>query len=353
MPTLLHPRATGFDISSESLKLVELSLHRGKLKLGLFDEVFFPRGYIERGEIKEREQLTKFLSEVRKKHDIKYIVASLPEERSYIFNIKIPYVEPKDIRTSVELSLEEHVPMPPNTTTVDYSVIGYNAETDMLEANISVLPKELVDSYFSLFEDAGFSPLVFEVEAQALANTIIPQGDTGTFMIVDFGHSRTGFSIIMKGRVVFNATLDFGGREITEAITRDLKISYEDAEKIKLERGIRRDGADDLFIASMPSLTVLKDEINKYFAYWNEKSVKEGKKDMIEKIYFTGGSATLKGFAEFMAGYLTIPFVLGNPWVNIFSVENEIPKISKDDSIRYAVAIGLALGYTTYGKFTS
>ena len=335
----------GFDLSSESVKFIELLKKKEKIKIGRFAEVALPHGAISKGDIRDREILKKSLGEIRTKYDLKHVAVSLPEEKSYLFNITIPYVEPGDLRNTIELQLEEHIPIPPEQVQFDFEVIGYDGEQDALEINIAVLPTTIVTDYLTLIEESGYSPVLFGTEAEAVARAIIRTGDSEAVMIVDFGHKRTGFSIVHHGRIVFNTTLDFGGADITEAITKDFQISYAEAEKLKIEKGIvQTDTANDLFPIAFSSLAVLKDEVNKYYSYWNNRVEKEsGKLEKISRIYFSGGGSALLGLGDFLTTYLEVPFQLANPWVNVIDIAYDVPLIHQRDSLKYATAIGLAL----------
>jgi len=344
VPAFLRTPMVGFDISSDSIKILELKEKKGIFSIGIFGDSLLPVGCIERGNIKNPNILKKHLIQVRKKFNLKYITVSLPEEQSYVFSITIPNVKPKEIRESVELQLEEHIPIPSDSVVFDYSINRINQETGDITLSVSALPLEIVESYLNILEDSGFIPLIFETEASALARAVVPSFSKDTFMIVDFGNTRSMFSVVEEGIPVFNSTINFGGAHLTNAIQKQLNITYEEAEKIKLEKGISHDIDDEIFSSSISTLAVLKDEINKYYSYWNDHVVKDKKnKTSIKKIFFCGGASALKGLNEFLSSYLEVPFQLANVWENVPSVEKDIPPISKKKSLQYATAIGLAL----------
>jgi Tfp pilus assembly PilM family ATPase len=56
-----------------------------------------------------------------------------------------------------------------------------------------------------------------------------------------------------------------------------------------------------------------------------------------------GGSANLKGLADYIAGRAQAPCERGNVWRNVASFDEYIPPIDKRRSLQYATAIGLAL----------
>lgn len=346
VPSFLKTTAIGFDLSNESVKFVGLKKKKGKFIVTTYGEEKFPLGTIEVGKIKDRKNLVSILTKVCTVHKFKNAIVSLPEEKSYIFNLKVPYVNPKELYSSVELQLEEHIPLPIENIIFDFDVISYIKKNNELLLNIAVLPKDVIDTYLEIFEESKLRPIIIDPEAIAIGRAVVPNGDMGTYILVDFGQGRTSISIYQDGYIRFNTILNFGGIDITRAIMKNFKLNFDEAEKMKIEKGIERteEKENNVFTSAVTALAVLKDEIQKYYSFWNEKAQKkqdDAKK--IEKIFFSGGGSALIGFPEFMSTYMNTPLEIANPWVNIFDTEKKIPPISKNDSLRYTTAIGLAL----------
>ena len=114
---------------------------------------------------------------------------------------------PKEIKSSIELHLEEHIPLSPEEATFDFEVVGYNASKNELHVNIAVLPSKVVDAYIGLFEEAGLCPVVLGTEADAASAAVIPKKEKGTFLVVDFGYRRSGFYVVSDwAEIVYKAT---------------------------------------------------------------------------------------------------------------------------------------------------
>jgi type IV pilus assembly protein PilM len=343
VPKILTRHATALDLSSASLKIIELAKNNSELKVVRSGEVVFPEGTISGGEIENRDALKAALIEAKKTYHLDRVVLSLPEEKSYLFMISIPYISEKELRGVIELKLEEYVPLPPENIIFDYEIIRYRPTANELDISVAVLPRALVVSYIDVLREAGISVMRLYPEAGAVARAIIPHANMQPTMIIDFGHSRTGISIVEGKYVLFNTILEFGAIDITRAVMKDFNVSYEEAEKLKREKGVREEGEKNLFSSALSSLAVLKDEIHKYHTYWNDRATKEKSGGKIEHMIFSGGGSALNGLQEFLASYIDVPFSVANPWVNVFSLEKEIPAISRNDALRFATAIGLAL----------
>lgn len=349
-PAFLRMPTGGLDISDRSIKFLELGRGRGRMALGRHGEAVVPEEVITGGEIVEREELLRILREMRGRFGMRFVNVSLPEEKSFIFSLELPPLEPSEVRQSVELALEEHIPLHADEAVFDFEVAGFPRDTnDHLDVNVSVMPRAVVESYFDVLSEAGFMPLAFELEGQAIARAVVREGDLGTFMAVDFGATRTSISIVEKGIVWFTTSIAIGGKELTNAIVKDFGVSFADAERIKIEQGLgQKSGELGVYASLVATLSVLRDEISKHYQYWNEqhKGMRH-ERGGIEKIIMCGGDAVIPGIIEFLTADVGVSVTLGNPWINVFSLEEYIPPLHLNDAQRYTPAIGLALrGFT-------
>ncbi len=345
-PRFLSTPAVGLDISDESIHFVELLPFGEGYMIKKFGEKKIPEKVIESGEIKKPKELINILASLLKNEFSSNVVnVSLPEQRAYLLKMRSPHVNKKEIRNNLELQLEDNVPIPAVEAVFDYDLIEVNKKESYIEVSLSVLPSKVVENYVDIIESAGFSPLSFEIAAQSIARCVIPEGDEGTFMIIDFGRVRTGISIVNKGVTLFTSTVEIGGVALTRAIKRALSVSMEEAEEIKKEKGITgHDKNSELFLTMMSIIGVLKDEANKHYVYWHTHKDSYGeKRPAIEKIILCGGDSNLSGLSDYLSTGIHIPVELANGMVNVNSFEQYIPEMPFVDSLRFTTAIGLAL----------
>ena len=334
--------AIGLDISDAAMRFVELIETRKGLVIGRFGERDIPRGVIESGEVKKPADLKAVFSELKKEHDLEFVAVSLPEEKAYSFSLVLPVMKYDKVRSAIELALEDNVPLKPEEALFDYDIV-HESETELV-VNVSVVPRELVDGYLEAFSGTGIVPAGFEVETESVVRSVIPAADTRTHLVVDFGRTRTGVTIVSVGAVRFTSTIAVGGNLITEAIAKTLKISLEEAEEVKHEKGISGGENDDLNLAVMSKIAVLQDELYRHLSYWNTHGDELGKKrPPVEKIVLCGGDSNLVGFGEYLSWGLGLPVEVANVMVNVNTLDVYVPEISFNDSLRYATAIGLAL----------
>jgi type IV pilus assembly protein PilM len=342
VPPQIAMPAAGIDISGGSVKSVLLSERGGVLALRSFAEVPLPDGAVVGGDIEQEDKMVEVLRSFRLRHGIRYASASLPERKAYLYRILVPS-STKDLRAGVEFSFESHVPLPSAEAIFDFEPVR-KIEAGTIVA-VTAYAKRIADGYRSVFEKSGILLRSLEVESQALARAVVPENDRAhSMLMIDFGKHTSRIAIVEYGVVAFTATVDVGGDALTQAVMKRMSVSEEEAEKIKNERGflMNKDNAD-LVEALMSSVSVVKDEIVKHLTYWNSPSDNDVPRQKIEHAVICGGNANLRGFPEYLEGFLNVPVSIGNVWANAFSFDEYVPQMHFNESLEYATAIGLAL----------
>jgi Tfp pilus assembly PilM family ATPase len=174
--------------------------------------------------------LEEILLKLRNEVGLKSVRVSLLEEQVYLFKLKLEKLGLVNVRESIELALEEHVPLKAEDAIFDYELLSQ--EGDSLELQVAVIPKNIIESYLSIFKNSKIKVQSFELEAQAISRAVVTKGDPETYMIVDFGAKRTGIFIISHGVVMFTSTLDVGGVMLDGMIEKNFNISFEEADPL-------------------------------------------------------------------------------------------------------------------------
>lgn len=345
-PAFLRMPAVGINISDHSVKMMELLPSSVGYVVGSYEDKRIPDGVVTSGDIQDPDKLKQALRELKEQYDITFVRASIPEEKAYIFSVRLPNMPEEDIHDALALQLQEHVPLESSESVFDYDIVDHT-DNGNIDVNVSVLPQNVVASFLSVFEGAGLIPLSFEVEAQAIRRAVLPLDQNITCMIVDVGRTRTGISIIDRGFVRFTSTFSMGGDMLTEAIARQKDISFEKADHIKQEKGFKNTGENqEFYMALVNCVSALRDEINRRVDYWHTHPDRAGNTgNNIKKIILCGGNASVPGLAEHLAESLNIKVEIANVWTNAFGFDDYIPQVDFRHSLAYASAVGLALSH--------
>lgn len=348
-PAYITMPSVGVDISDTSLKYIafEPTVREGiDRKLKLWGDISIPNGILQRGQLDKPEQLVIVLKEFKSITKAEFVTVSLPEERAYLFETTIKRDVPlKEIRSLLEFKLEENVPIPSKDVIFDYVIIPGDSETRTMQIAVAAYGKETVLKYYDACKEAGLRPISFEVEAQAMARSVISNDISGAVMLVDFGKTRTGIGIVYKGILLYTSTIDIGGDQLSQSLRSILgsDVAESSLTKIKNTEGLMR-GVDssDVHDALLSVVSIIKDELITRMQYWHLRNGNSEER-RITSIMMCGGSANMKGLPAYLTETIGVPCVRGNVWENTFSLDNNVPPIDKWHSFGYATAIGLAL----------
>lgn len=346
-PHFLQTPAVGLDITDSSIRFLEFVKTKHGNKLGRFGNYEVPEGVIEGGKILDKAALTKVLCTMQREHHLEFVNVSLPEEQIYLFQTTVSSkdADKKKLINTLEFKLEENVPISSRDLVFDYEVIGGKSPSGEVNINVAAFPRDLVEDYVEVLREAGMKPRAFEIEAQSVARSVVPEGKKkGVTMIVDFGKVRTGIAIVSDGVLRFTSTVPVGGSTLTTAVQKHFNVSVEEADKIKNKRGFARYKENkELLEVLMTTISVLKDEINKHYVYWNTRVSNHQESEKIGSIIVCGGSANLAGLTEYLTLNLEVEVSVANVWVNALAIDTVVPQIEFRHSLSYATAIGLAL----------
>jgi len=337
----LKPEAFGLDISDLSLRIAKLK-KRGKFfSLVSWGEAKIRPGIIEHGEIKDEDALSRIikqaLAEIKgEKIKTKYLIASLPEKKAFLQVIEMPKMKEEELKTSVPFEAENYVPLPIEKVYLDFQTVPCSNQMDHLNILIAALPKKTVDPYVSCFKKAGLIPMALEVESQSIARVVV-KNEISPFplLIIDFGRSTTSFIVFSGYSPRFTSSIPISSQKLTEAISKTLKLSINEAEKLKIKHGLK----DEKGLKAMtPLLIDLMGQAKKCIDYHHNYN------GGIKKILLCGNGANLKGLSAFISSELKITVELANPWMNILPPSlKEVPGLSFKESLGYTTALGLAL----------
>lgn len=357
VPHFLEMSHAGVDISSGAIRVVELIRTGRGLRLRKCIEEKLETPIAPNDSLLQRVDVVNILKKIKKENNLKFVEVSIPEEKSYLFTIEVVDGTKDEIRTRIEMHIEENVPISLDEAVFDYHRITKNEKTGMQFLAVSVVPKTVINEYIALFESCGMLPISFLIENQALSRAIIKKGDRNSYLIVNITHKNTVISIVNDEAVQFTSTIPMGSEDFTTSIMNSLSVDRDSALFSKFDKGFSREKENESVSSTlMATASVLISEIKKVSVYWNSlNSFKEPQNSIVifeegknidfgvEKIILAGQEASVPGLKDYLSISLKTPVSVANVWTNIFSFENEIPEISMKDSLSYGTAFGLAL----------
>lgn len=339
-PKILAVPACGIDVSDATVKFIEIEGTHGKARISKFGEERIPPGVVEGGEVKDPKRLSKALIALKEKHSLHSAHASLPEEKGYLFELQINPAEAGNLGDAISFKLEENVPLPASEIVFDYDILQFR-EGENVRVSVTAMPREVVERYGESFDRAGLFLESLEIEAQAIARSVIPFGDTEPYMIVDFGRSRIGVAVVSHEAVRFTSTIDMGGNGLTEIIAKHYKLDRAEAEKIKESSGLYDHENKEVVKEMLLLAKKMADELEKRLTFGSHSFGRDHR--AIERLVLCGGNATVPGLREFLMGRFNVQVEIPDVWQNVFSVNDFLPDIRFGESLGFATSVGLAL----------
>ena len=349
----LKPEIFGVDVNDLSLRIVKLKKKHNTFSLVSFNEVDIQPGIVREGVIQDEATLAKIIIQALKtikgkKLDTKYVIVSLPEEKSFSQVIQMPRMTNQELKLAVPFEAENYIPLPIDKVYLDFQVINYHQEkSNHLDLLINVMSRPIVDSYVSCFKKSGLIPCIMEVESQSVVRALLKNNEKPVPTIfVDFGETKTSLIIYSENSIRFTVTISVSSTQLTEAISNKLGVTFDEAEKLKIQNGLSQESSkakNDLASIMSPVLMNLTEQIKKYLNFYQEHSSHEyfPSEGVVKKIILSGGGANLKGLPEFLLKELKIPIEIGNPFINVTKSKKSL--FQPNRALSFLTVIGSAL----------
>ena len=349
--------AVGIDIGSSSIKIVEIKRKGGKAILETYGAIALgPYAEEDAGRVTNLtvDKVSEALKEVLKQSGVTTTSAafSIPVQSSLIFNIELPSsIKQGDMSTIVSTEARKYIPVPIGEVSVDYfmlpkkepSFVEMNdgdtqtPQNEKIEVLVVATQNDAVSKHRSVVSGANLSASFFEIEIFSSIRANF-EHELSPVLLIDFGASRTKLSIVEFGMVKSYHTIDRGGSDITDSISKSLSIPFSEAERMKKEFGLFGNPTEKNLA------DIIKIHVDYIFAETNNVLLgyEKNYNRIISKVIFTGGGALLKGLTEVSANNFKAEIEIGHPFSKI-TTPAFLEKVLQTMGPEFAVALGLAL----------
>jgi type IV pilus assembly protein PilM len=251
-------------------------------------------------------------------------------------------MSPEELAESIHWEAEQYIPFDIQDVALDYEVIEGSGGGGNMDVLLVAVKKDKISDYTSAISQAGKNPAMVDVDVFALQNAYeINYGiDPGRVIaLLNVGASIMNINIIKGGTSIFNRDIAVGGNQYTDAIQKDLNLSFDQAEALK--RGSRVEGAAPENLS--PILQAVSEnialEIQKTFDFFKATS----SEDRIDRIFLAGGTSKVHGLQELLADRFEAGVEIMNPFNNItYNPRDFDPEFINEIGPSAAIAVGLA-----------
>jgi len=352
VPNYLTLPFAGVEISNRSVKYIELTNNKGILSMKNFGEVPIPPEVFNNGEILNKVALLNALKEVKKNISTDFVKISIPEEKSYIFDVEIPVEAKHNIKEFLAYKIEENVPLKLDETMFEYEILDDASVTKNFMASVFAIPVKTITEYTELFDNAALYPISFEIESKMVADSIMKRGNHKNAIIVNIKDNTTIFIGVINGSVRVTSSVLVGESAIkTNLMKSKLFENESDIDSfLNKDFSIETEHSKEIYSSLINVFSIIKDELDKFNQYlvnkFGEKYNFPSKN--IEQVILCGNCSTLPGLTKHINQNIKTNIVLANVWINVFDINKILPKMQFQTSLGFVAPIGLMV--STYKK---
>lgn len=338
----------GLDISSSSVKLVELSRNQtGQMVLERCAIEPLESGWITDGNIERFDEVAEAVRRVVKKSGTrtKNVALALPTSAVITKKIILPggLSEP-ELEIQVESEANQYIPFSLDEVSLDFCVIGPAANSPGdVDVLIAASRKEKVQDRQGLAEAAGLKPVILDVESYAsrlaterLIENLPEKGVDCMVALFEVGAFTTTMQAIRNGEVVYDRDQAFGGAQLTQLIVRQYGFSQEEAEAKKRSGELPEDYDTSVL---KPFVESLSQEIGRALQFFFTSTPF----NKVDYIMLAGGSSALNGLPEAVMAQTGFATNLVNPFDGMEVKDSVREKRMRREAPSYLTSCGLAM----------
>jgi type IV pilus assembly protein PilM len=338
----------GLDIGSAAVKAVELKTGgKGGAEYQLVNigvEPLPPEAIVD-GAIMDSGAVIDAIQRVFQQQKIKTgdVAVGVSGNAVIVKKISLPQMSAEELSESIHWEAEQYIPFDIQDVAIDYEVIDGGAGGGNMDVLLVACKKDKISDYTSVISQAGKTPSIVDVDVFALQNCyeINYGSDPGRVIaLLNVGASVMNINIVKGGTSVFNRDIAVGGNQYTDAIQKDLNLSFDQAESLK--RGGRVEGAA---VENLPPILQAVSEnialeVQKTFDFFKATS----QEDRIDRVFLSGGTSKVHGLRELIAERFDAGVEIMNPFNNVtYNPRDFDPDFIAEVGPSAAIAVGLAV----------
>ncbi|MEL6339684.1 MAG: type IV pilus assembly protein PilM [Myxococcota bacterium] len=345
----------GIDIGASAIKLCQLKKVKRGHVLEHFGQIPLPPEAVVDGALMNSARIVEAIEELITSHRIKHrqVALSVSGHSVIIKKIPLPQMDREELEESIQWEAEQFIPFDIADVNIDVQIVNEQSQQQgQMDVVLVAAKKDLVNEYTSVIAEAGLEPTVCDVDPFAIENMFDANYEgpmDGTIALVNVGASKTNINIISGGVSSFTRDLTIGGNAVTEEIQKQMHVSFEEAEALKLGGKASAEPMQTEPDAVLPmevdrSITNIAEnitsEIQRSIDFYSATSADPSP----SQIYLSGGTAQLRALKVALENRMGVPIAIADPFRNI-----QVPPGDREylNSVgpAAAVAVGLALRY--------
>ena len=348
--SMLTPRRqlVGLDIGSSAIKVAQLKESKGRYFLQKFGVKPLEPEVIVDGTVMDEGRVVSAIQELFEETNIKnkHVAVSISGHAVIVKKISLPPMPDEELESQVKLAAEQYIPFDINEVNIDFHVLPPDPSSDG-QGDMAVIlvaaKKDKINELTELVKTARLIPMVMDVDAFAIENMHginYPLAQEETTALVNLGASVMNVNITRAGSSLFTRDIPLGGNRYTEAIQREMGLSFEEAEESKKKEG----SGESAGVSVGNVLDSVNAEVASEIARTVDYFKTSGANADLNRVLVCGGVARAKGLIQQLSDRMQVPVEMADPFAEIDTTGCEMdPDLLAELAPAAAVGVGLAL----------
>lgn len=336
----------GIDISSSSVKLLELSRSGDKYRIESYAVEPLPENSVVEKNINDAELVGEVVKKVLAKSRSGTRLGAVAVAGSAVITKTIQMtagLNDQDMESQISVEADQYIPYPLDEVSIDFEVLG-ESETgaDQVDVLLAACRKENVELREDALEIGGLTARVVDIEAYAIERSfgLIEAQEGGseeqTVAIVDLGSTMTTLSVLADSKTIYTREQLFGGRQLTEEIQRRYGLSVEEAGLAKKQGGLPDDYEREV-------LGPFKDAVVQQVARSLQFFFSSSQYNEVDYVVLAGGVASINGIVELVQEKIGLKTIVANPFAEMTLSSKVNASALSNDAPSLMIACGLAM----------
>ncbi|MFA9215514.1 MAG: pilus assembly protein PilM [Sphingomonadaceae bacterium] len=342
-----NPALVGIDISTSSVRLVELAQAKDEIRLERYASEPLPRGAVVDGYIENMDQVVEAVRRVWKKSGsrARHVALGMPPASVITKKIILPAGMSEDqLEVQVESEASQYIPFALDEVSLDFDVIGPVANsTEDIEVMLAASRREKVEDRVAIAEASGLKATVMDIESYAARAALdrvtaqLPQAGAGQIVaLFQIGAQVTHISVMLDGVAVYEREQPFGGHALTQDIVRSYGMAFDEAESRKKSGELPDNYQRDLLQPFLESAAL---EVTRAIQFFFTSTPYT----RVDQLFLAGGCALIPGLLDIIASRTKISTAVISPFKGMQLAPGVRESQLRADAPAYLVACGLAL----------
>ena len=336
----------GLDISSSSVKLLELSRSGNRYRVESYGVCSLPPNAVVEKNINDVEGVSEAIIKVlgQSKSKVKHAAVAVSGSAVITKTIEMDAELNEDqMESQIAIEADQYIPYPLDEVAIDFEVQGESErDPELVDVLLAACRKENVDLRVESIELAGLAAKVVDVEAYAMERAFemihdqLEGDEDSVIAVVDVGATMTTLSVLVGGVTVYTREQLFGGKQLTEEIQRRFGLTYEEAGLAKKQGGLPEDYESEVL---QPFKEAVVQQVTRSLQFFFSSS----QYNEVDYVVLAGGVAAMPDLAELVEDKLGMPALTANPFANM-SVASKVNAVALgNDAPAMMIACGLAM----------